>query len=150
MLRRLLADGDRAVHPDGLETFNPTALGRPWHERVVRFAAAYELAAIGDSDAHTAAQVGQGWTTFPGRTAVDLRTAILERRTHAHGSFHASGVLVGMFGQQLRKYGRDWQAEVRGRIRRDGTGRDLGYPGGHRRPARYDPAIAGASEEPRS
>ena len=38
VLRSLLDDGDETVHPDGLETFNPTALGRPWHDRVVRFA----------------------------------------------------------------------------------------------------------------
>ena len=29
VLRRLLADPDPRYHPDGLETFNPTALGRP-------------------------------------------------------------------------------------------------------------------------
>jgi predicted metal-dependent phosphoesterase TrpH len=150
VLRRLVADPDPAVRPDGLETFNPTTLGRPWHERVVRFAADHDLAAIGDSDAHAAGQVGQGWTTFPGRTASDLRTAILARQTHAHGSFHASRAMAGTFGRQLRKYGRDWRAEVGGRVRRDGTGRDLGYPGGQRRPAQYDPAIAGPSEEPRS
>ena len=38
VLRRLIEDPDPAVHPDALETFNPTALGRPWHERVVAFA----------------------------------------------------------------------------------------------------------------
>ena len=47
-LRRLLADPDPAVHPDGLETFNPTALGRPWHGRVVRFAEEHGLAAIAE------------------------------------------------------------------------------------------------------
>ena len=36
-------------------------------------------------------------------------------------------------------HGRDARDEVRGRVRRDGTGRHLGYPGGDRRPARYDP-----------
>jgi predicted metal-dependent phosphoesterase TrpH len=149
-LRRLLADPDPAVHPDGLETFNPTTLGRPWHGRVVRFASDHGLAGIGDSDAHAAGLVGQGWTTFPGRTAADLRAAIGERRTHAHGAFHASGAMLGTFGRQLRKYGRDWRDEVGGRVRRDGTGRDLGYPGGQRRPPRYDPAIAGLSEESRT
>ena len=42
----------RRVHPDALETFNPTALGRPWHERVVRFADEHGLARVGNSDAH--------------------------------------------------------------------------------------------------
>ncbi len=82
---RLLAEPDQRFHPDGLETFNPTTLGRPWHGRVVRFAAEHGLAAVGDSDAHAAEHVGQCWSTFPGRTPDDLRAAILVRETHAHG-----------------------------------------------------------------
>ena len=27
---------------------------------------------------------------------------------------------------------------ISGKVRRDGTGRDLGYPGGHHRPPRFD------------
>jgi predicted metal-dependent phosphoesterase TrpH len=140
-LRRLLADPDARVHPDGLETFNPTALGRPWHTRVVRFAADYGLAAVGSSDAHAATAVGTGYTTFPGRTAEDLRLAILERTTQWHGSFHGSRGQLGTFGRQLRKYSRDARDEVAGRLRRDGTGRDHGYPGGRLRPPRYEPAV---------
>ena len=33
VLRGLLEAGDAAVRPDAIETFNPTALGRYWHER---------------------------------------------------------------------------------------------------------------------
>jgi predicted metal-dependent phosphoesterase TrpH len=139
-LRRLLSDPDRRVHPDGLETFNPTALGKPMLARAVRFAAEYGLAAVGNSDAHAASAVGAGHTTFPGHTAEELRTAILERTTHWHGSFHDSRGQLGTFGRQLRKYGRDARDEVAGRLRRDGTGRDHGYPGGRLRPPRFDPA----------
>jgi predicted metal-dependent phosphoesterase TrpH len=103
VLRRLLHDGDETVRPDGLETFNPTALGRPWHDRVVRFADEHGLARIGNSDAH----------------ALDA---------------------VGVFGRQLTKRARDARDELAGRVRRDGTGRDHGYPGGRARPPRYDPA----------
>ena len=142
-LRRLLTDEDPRFHPDGLETFNPTALGRPMHDRVVAFAAEHGLASIGNSDAHAAAAVGSGYTTFPGRTADDVRAAILERTTHAHGSFHGSRGQLGTFAQQLRKYGRDARDEVGGRLRRDGTGRDHGYPGGRQRPPHFDPGSAG-------
>lgn len=144
-LRRLLADPDPRVHPDALETFNPTVIGRPARARAVAFAEEHGLAQVGNSDAHAAEQVGQCWTTFPGRTADDLRAAILTGTTHPHGSFHATGSQVSMFGRQLRKYGRDARAELRGRLRRDGTGRDHGYPGGHLRPPRYHPG--GASRE---
>ena len=144
VLRGLLDRSDERFHPDALETFNPTALGRPWHSRVVRFAAEYGLAAVGNSDAHAATAVGVGYSTFPGRTAEDLRIAILERQTHWHGSFHDSRGQLGTFGRQLRKYSRDARDEVAGRLRRNGTGRDHGYPGGRLRPPRYEP-VAPAS-----
>ncbi len=138
VLRRLLEDPDPAVHPDGLETFNPTALGRPWHRGVARFADEYGLAHLGNSDAHTLAAIGAGWTTFPGRDADDLRRAIETRATRHGGRFHDSVGQMGVFGQQLRKRGRDVRDEVGGRVRRDGTGRDHGYPGGRHRPPRYE------------
>lgn len=140
VLRRLLADPDPRFHPDGLETFNPTAAGRYWHGRVVRFAAEHGLAALGNSDAHTIEQIGLCHTTFPGRTADDLRAAILARSTRAHGDFHGTGDQLSQLSRQIRKYGGDIRAEVGGRIRRDGTGRDHGYPGGQARPPRYRPA----------
>lgn len=144
-LRTLLADDDPSVHPDGLETFNPTALGRPWHAQAVQFAAEHSLAALGNSDAHALDAIGTCWTTFPGRSAEDLRRAILDRRTHAHGEFHGTTGQVRTFASQLRKYGRDARDGVRGRVLRDGTGRDHGYPGGRRRPPRFDEHVSGAS-----
>ena len=77
VLRRLLADEPR-FRPDAIEAFNPTTLGRPWHARVVRFAEENGLATVGNSDAHALEAVGSGYSTFPGRTAEDLRAAILE------------------------------------------------------------------------
>jgi len=127
VLRRLL-DDEPLYRPDALETFNPTALGRPWHSRVVRFAEEHGLAKVGNSDAHALEAVGAGYTTFPGRTGDDLRAAILARETHHHGTFHATGAQFGTFQRQLQKYGRDARANLGGRIRRDGTSRDLGYP----------------------
>ncbi|HYM84869.1 MAG TPA: PHP domain-containing protein [Candidatus Dormibacteraeota bacterium] len=138
VLRRLVEDPDPRARPDALETFNPTVIGRPARARAAQFAELHGLTQVGNSDAHAAVQVGQGWTTFPGRTAEDLRASILAGTTHSHGSFHGTASQVSLFGRQLRKYGRDARAELRGRLRRDGTGRDHGYPGGHLRPPRYD------------
>jgi predicted metal-dependent phosphoesterase TrpH len=140
VLRRLLEGRDPRVRPDAIETFNPTMLGRPWHGRVVRFAADHGLPAVGNSDAHQAVAIGTGWTTFPGRTAEDLRGAILEGATRQHGSFHGTGRQLATFGEQLRKYRGDATAAIRASIRRDGTGRDLGYPGGRERPPRFEEA----------
>lgn len=130
VLRRLLADEPR-FRPDAIEAFNPTTLGRPWHARVVRFAEEHGLATVGNSDAHSLEAVGSGYSTFPGRTGEELRAAILAGTTRHHGSFHGTTAQLGTFGQQLRKYGRDARASLGGRIRGDGTGRDLGYPADH-------------------
>jgi len=152
VLRRLIADPDPRYRPDALEAFNPTTLGRPWHGRVVRFAAEHDLPTVGNSDAHAAAAIGTGWTTFPGHGADDLRRAIEEGRTPHHGSFHGTASQLGTFGQQLRKYGRDARDTALGKIRRDGTARDLGYPGGRHRPPRLEEALAaersGGAPEP--
>jgi predicted metal-dependent phosphoesterase TrpH len=142
VLRRLLDDPDPTVHPDGLETFNPTALGRPWHDRVVAFARRHGLARVGNSDAHALEAIGSGWTVFPGRTAADLRAAIESGASEHGGTFHGTRGQVRVFGRQLRKRAVDARDEVRGRVRRDGTGRDHGYPGGRARPPRFDPSAA--------
>jgi hypothetical protein len=140
VLRRLIHDRDPRVRPDAIEAFNPTMLGRPWHGRVVAFAAEHGLPTVGNSDSHQAVAVGTGWSTFPGRTAEELRAAILAGATVHHGSFHGTGRQVAAFGQQLRKYSADARAAIRASVRRDGTGRDLGYPGGRHRPPRFDEA----------
>jgi predicted metal-dependent phosphoesterase TrpH len=139
VLRGLLNDDNRLVHPDAIESFNPTAIGRYGHARSVAFAAQHGLPELGSSDAHAAAAVGSAWTSYPGRSAADLHGAILAGRTGTHGTFHGSVDQLGVFGQQLRKRGRDARAELLGRVRRDGSGRDHGYPGSTRRPPRYDP-----------
>jgi predicted metal-dependent phosphoesterase TrpH len=128
VLRRLLADEER-YRPDAIEAFNPTTLGRPWHGRVVRFADEHGLARVGNSDAHDLASIGIGYSTFEGRTGDALRAAIAARTTHHHGTFHPTGAQLGTFSRQLRKYGRDIRANVGGRLRGDGSRRDLGYPG---------------------
>jgi predicted metal-dependent phosphoesterase TrpH len=140
MLRRLLDDRDPAARPDGLETFNPTTLGKPWHRRVVRFADDHGLAHLGNSDAHALEAIGTGWTTFPGRDAGALRLAIESAETEHGGTFHQTAGQLGTFSRQLRKRGRDARDEVVGRVRRDGTGRDHGYPGGRQRPPRFETA----------
>ena len=149
VLRRLINARDPRVRPDAIEAFNPTTLGRPWHSRVVRFAAEHGLPTVGNSDAHEAAAIGSGWTTFPGRTAEDLRAAIHDGTSRHHGSFHGTGQVM-TFGRQLRKYGRDAGAIVRAQIRRDGSGRDLGYPGGRHRPPRFDEEWAALREREES
>ncbi len=136
-LRSLLSSDDPAVHPDAIETFNPTALGRWGHRASVRFAREHGLAEVGNSDAHINIAIASAWSTFPGRTTDDLRAAIASGATRAHGEFHGSFGQLGVYRRQVAKYARDIAADTSGRIRRNGTGRDLGYPGGSDRPPRF-------------
>lgn len=137
-IRRLLADPDPRFHPDALEVLNPTAPGRLWHRRLIEFAAETGLSTTGSSDAHTARDVGYAWTSFPGRTPDDLRRAIEGHTTGWHGTFYPTRSLAATLVRQLHKWGRDIRDEVGGRVGRERTGRDLGYPGGRRRPPSFD------------
>jgi predicted metal-dependent phosphoesterase TrpH len=136
-IRRLQADPDPRFHLDALEAFNPTSAGRSHHAKVVALADELGMAAVGGSDGHLLQAIASGYTTFPGRTADDLRRAILEHRTGWHGEFWTFGFEVQMYGRQLRKYSRDIRDDLRGALLRTGTGRDLGYPGGRLRPPRF-------------
>lgn len=126
LLRRLLADAPH-YRPDAIEAFNPTTLGRPWHGRVVRFADEHGLARLGNSDAHAVGAIGAGYTTFAGADGAALRLAIADATTHHHGSFHGTATQLTTFRRQLEKYSRDARADLGGRLRGDGSRRDLGY-----------------------
>ena len=141
-IRRMQADPDPRFHFDALEAFNPTNAGRTHHAKVVALADELGMATTGGSDAHLLEAIQTGYTTFPGRTAEDLRRAIVERRTGWHGEFWTFGFQVLMYGRQLRKYSRDIRDDLRGALLRTGTGRDLGYPGGNLRPPRFTGATA--------
>ena len=51
-----------------------------------------------------------------------------------------------MFRRQTAKNLRAVREEVAGKVLRNGTGRDLGYPGGRQRPVRFDAQAAGLPE----
>jgi predicted metal-dependent phosphoesterase TrpH len=149
-IRKLLDSADARHHPDAIEAFNPTTARMRWSKRVPAFVADVERAAVAASDAHRADLIGSARTRFAGRTADDLRAAILARTTTWEGESYSWRHQVGMFRQQTAKNLRAVRDEVGGKVRRDGTGRDLGYPGGRLRPVRFDAAAAGVAdpEEP--
>ena len=105
-IRRLLDDPESAVHPDGIEAFNPTTARMRWSRRAPDFARETGLAALASSDAHRAADVGSALTTFPGRTADALRAAILAGDVEWQGEAYTWRAQVATFGQQMAKRGR--------------------------------------------
>ena len=137
-IRRLLAEEDPIYHPDGIEAFNPTTASMRWSRRAPAFVAECGVAALAGSDAHRADHVGHALTTFAGHSAEDVRRAILARETGWEGSTHAWKTQFATFRRQMGKNAIAVRDEVRGKLLRDGTGRDLGYPGGRRRPAQLD------------
>ena len=141
MLRRLLDDPDPAAHPDGLETFNPTSLGKPWHRRVVRFADQHGLARLGNSDAHALEAIGDRLDDLPRPDGRDLRRAIETRADRPRR----------VVPRDRRPARHVRAAAPQARPRRRATrspagsaatapGRDHGYPGGRQRPPRYEVA----------
>jgi hypothetical protein len=103
------------------------------------------VAAVGSSDAHRAEDVGHALTTFGGTTAEELRAALLSRQTGWEGSTHPWRTQFSTFRRQMGKNALAVRDELRGKVLRDGTGRDLGYPGGRRRPAGIDHAALAGS-----
>lgn len=145
-IRRLLAETEPRHRPDGIEAFNPTTARMRWAPAVPRLAEELGLAVLGSSDAHVAGDVGHALTTFPGRTPDDLRRAILERTTGWQGTPYPWTKQLSTLLRQQRKNAAAVRDEVRGKVLRDGTGRDLGYPGGRSRPARLDESRLRGSE----
>jgi len=138
-IRRLMEESDPIYHPDALEGFNPTTARMKWSRRAPAFAEEMGIAAIAGSDAHRARNVARAVTTFRGASVADLREAIAQRDTGWDGTAYTWREQLRMFQGQLGKNAVAMRDDVRGKVRRDGTGRDLGYPGGRARPARFDP-----------
>jgi predicted metal-dependent phosphoesterase TrpH len=148
-IRRLMDEADPIFHPDGLEGFNPTTARMPWSHRAPALAEELGIAAIGGSDAHKAGNVGSTVTIVHrhGDVEASLRRALEQRDTRWDGRAYSWQEQLRMFTQQQRKNLAAVADEVGGRLRRDGTGRDLGYPGGRRRPVVFDRIAAGLPDD---
>jgi predicted metal-dependent phosphoesterase TrpH len=105
-IRGLMADPDPALHPDGLEAFNPTTARMRWSAKAPDFAAELGLAQLASSDSHRAADVGAATTHFAGQSATDLRAAIVAGTTTWEGTAYTWRAQVETFGQQMAKRGR--------------------------------------------
>ena len=127
-IRRLLDDPDALFRPDAIEAFNPTTARMRWGRQVPAFVEELGAVGVGGSDAHQATDVGHAVTTFPGRTAEELRAAIQSGATGWDGSAYSWRKQLGTFRGQLGKNAVAVRDTARHRLLRDGVGRDLGYP----------------------
>ena len=127
-IESLLAQSDAIYHPDAIEAFNATTARLPRGRAAAAFAAARGLTTVAGGDAHRAADVGHVVTTFEGRSADDLRAAIVAGRTEWSGTPYHWRRQFDMFVRQQGKNARAVGATARHRLLGDGMGRDLGYP----------------------
>lgn len=88
---------------DAVEIVNGTPFLGPANQRAqCHNRGAARRTAVGSSDAHILAAIGKGYTRFPGRTAEDLRRAIVLGRTVAWSRPYSAG--------DLAVYARFWLA----------------------------------------
>ena len=136
---RLLADPDPRVHPDalgGLQPHDPRAALAPPGGGLRRETTAWPGPAAATPTSWTrSARPGPASRAAPQRTCGGRswpRDHDLARRP----STRASPRWAWSAGSTARRRAIS-RADVRGRLLRAGTGRDLGYPGGRLRPPRY-------------
>lgn len=70
---------------DGIELYNPSPANASVREQVRQLNKQWGFSETGSSDAHFWQHIGAGYTLFPGSTAADLRTAIVDHTTREGG-----------------------------------------------------------------
>ena len=117
---RLCHDTGGACRVDAIELRNPSYAGRVRRDRAAFLnTTVLPVAETGSSDAHHAQLVGTAWTEFPGGSAADLRSAIIERTTRPDGRhWTLREHLDGVARQQWRSMVRDPMKRARRRIRK--------------------------------
>lgn len=112
-MRRIL-EKDPLARPDAVEVWNASLNGRIPHRDVVRLnSESWKLPEVGGSDAHHASLVAGAVTHFPGRTAEDLRRALLAGETEASGSFLSGAETLRLVGGTLRKGAKGVRSSLR-------------------------------------
>ncbi len=133
-IRRLLDEADPIYHPDAIEALQPDH--RPDALEPAGPALAEELGDRGGGRLGRppcASNVGGGPDPLP-RPLGGGPAGRRGRARHGLGGrrLRAGGARSACSGGRQRKNAAAVRDEVRGKLRRDGTGRDLGYPGGRR------------------
>lgn len=103
-LRRLhaLDDAGRAsgVYFDAIEVRNSSLAGQvAWERAKALNRTVLHLPVVAGSDAHASHLMNTAYTTFPGTSASDLRTAIVDGTTRAHGRFWTMGETWSIAGE---------------------------------------------------
>lgn len=102
-LRARCVGPEREWPLDGIETFNAGLWLRSNNARAAADAQALGLTACGGSDSHHCATIGAGYTLFPGRTAADLRAALVCGATRVEGRLWGLARVAEVAGLIVRR-----------------------------------------------
>jgi len=106
------------IYFDAVETFNPSVAGRLCAAKVRRLNdGRFHLPELGCSDSHHLEGIGTGYTTFPGRTADDLKKAIMAHQTEAFGTYWDFPTHRQIARRKFVRIGRRWASYGRSAMR---------------------------------
>jgi predicted metal-dependent phosphoesterase TrpH len=106
------------IYFDAVETFNPSVAGRTCAAKIQRLnRARFHLPEVGCSDSHHLEGIGTGYTTFPGKTAADLKRAIVAHQTNAFGEYWDFLTHRRIAQLKFRRIGRNWARLGRSAVR---------------------------------
>jgi predicted metal-dependent phosphoesterase TrpH len=94
VIRAAVADPEIARILLGIETFNGGLVYPRTNAVAQALARELNMTSLGSSDAHILSMIGQGTTEFEGRSAADLRAALVAHATTAHASLGMQGPIV--------------------------------------------------------
>lgn len=92
--------------PDGLEVYNASFAGIASNGRVRTLNRRLSWAETGGSDAHTLNAIASSYTSFPGRAALDLLSALRSRQTEANGGYWSALTFANFGYHSLRRSSR--------------------------------------------
>lgn len=107
ILKHALAHPQASQVIVGLEAYNAGLVYGRSNPAAQALAIEHNLALVGSSDAHTAWGIGRGLTGFAGRSAADLRQALVQRQTYVLRGRERRYATVGswLFNIALRRAG---------------------------------------------
>jgi predicted metal-dependent phosphoesterase TrpH len=106
------------IYFDAVETFNPSVAGRTCAAKIDRLnKSRFHLPEVGCSDSHHLQGIGTGYTTFPGKSAQDVKKALLASQTKAFGEYWDFVTHRRIAQLKFQRIGRNWARMGRSAVR---------------------------------
>ena len=114
----IMKNASPEIYFDAVETFNPSVAGRTCAAKIHRLnKSRFHLPEVGCSDSHHLEGIGTGYTTFPGKTAQDMKKAIVASQTKAFGEYWDFVTHRRIAQLKFQRIGRNWARMGRSAVR---------------------------------